>query len=525
VTEPGLRSVWHRRPPGTRHFPALSQDLGVDCAVVGAGITGLTTAALLASEGRSVAVLERNQVASGTTGSSSAHLTYALDTDYRTLVTRFGDDAVRGVVDSLRAALETIAQLAAADGRECGFRRVPGFRFAEEAAQAESLVAEAECARRLGIAVAQVEHLPLPLPCAAVIRFEDQAEIDPVAYCELLASLVVARGGRIFEDTAVTEAADGYVVTADGFRVDAEQVIEATHTPLGLAPALQTRLGAFTSYCVAARLSERIEPGLYWDCEDPYHYLRALDDGYGVLAGGKDHRTGREDFPARRLRSLKEWLRARLPVESFEACWSHEFFEPADGLPYIGLLPGARSHYVATGFSGTGLTFGTVAARLLRDLVLQGTSPWQEIYTPARWKPLASGRNLAKENLGVAWHLLASRLRSGEDGSLVELRPEKGCITRIDGQNVAAYRDAEGELHVMSPRCTHLGCHVAWNDLDKTWDCPCHGGRFRATGEPFYGPPVERLARAERMSKRQAETTVSLADAQGAPRSASALEE
>jgi glycine/D-amino acid oxidase-like deaminating enzyme/nitrite reductase/ring-hydroxylating ferredoxin subunit len=493
--------------------------------VVGAGITGLTTAALLSAEGRRVAVLERNQIASGTTGSSSAHLTYALDTDYRTLVTRFGDDVVRGVVESLRAALDTIAQLAAADGPACGFRRVPGFRFTEEAAQAESLAAEAECARSLGIAVAQVERLPLPLPCAAVIRFEDQAEIDPVAYCELLASMIVARGGLIFEDTAVVEAADGCVTTAAGFRVDAPHVVEATHTPLGVVPVLQTRLGAFTSYCVAARLTTRIEPGLYWDCEDPYHYVRALDDGYGVLAGGKDHRTGREDFPARRLRSLKEWLRARLPVESFEACWSHEFFEPADGLPYIGLLPGAQSHYVATGFSGTGLTFGSVAALMLRDFVLHGSSPWQEIYAPTRWKPLASGRNMAKENLGVAWHLLASRLRGAGEGSLVELRPEKGCITRIDGENVAAYRDADGELHVMSPRCTHLGCHVSWNDLEKTWDCPCHGGRFRATGEPFYGRPVARLARAERDSKRRSEAEPAVAEAGGAPRRALALDE
>jgi glycine/D-amino acid oxidase-like deaminating enzyme/nitrite reductase/ring-hydroxylating ferredoxin subunit len=504
VDAAGERSVWHQRAGRGAAWAPLSEHTDADCVVVGAGITGLTLGALLVAEGRRVVVLERNRIASGTTGSSSAHLTLALDTDYRTLATRFGDEAVRQVVDSVRLALEVIERIATRGGRSCGFQWVPGFKFCEERAQAEELSEEGECARHLGIAVAQAERLPLPFPCATALRFEQQAQLDPVAYCDLLADAIVAGGGRIFEGTGVLEAFDDHVVTADGWRVNARHVALATHTPLGLVPTLQTRLGVFTSYCVAARLALPIEPGLYWDCHDPYHYVRALDDGTSVLAGGEDHRTGRDRFPARRVRALKEWLRARLPIESMLACWSHEFFEPADGLPYIGLVPGARSRYVATGFSGTGLTFGTVSALLIRDLVMHGESPWQEVYAPSRWKPLASSRNFAKENLGVAWQLLSGRVR-GEDTSLVALQPDRGCIARQGGgDTVAAYRDREGELHLMSPRCTHMGCTVAWNDFDKSWDCPCHGGRFRPTGEPLYGPPVAPLERVEAPARRVA---------------------
>jgi glycine/D-amino acid oxidase-like deaminating enzyme/nitrite reductase/ring-hydroxylating ferredoxin subunit len=496
--EPAFRSIWHRRRATASHA-ALAQHLEVDCAVVGAGITGLTLAALLTSEGLRVAVLERARVASGATGASSAHLTFALDTDYRTLRRRFGDEALRSVLDSLRAAFDAIETFAEKGDRDRSFRRVPGFRFCEERAQVEELREEGACARELGIAVAEEERCPLPFPCAAALRFEWQAEIDPVAHCQRLAQAVLAGGGLIFESSPVVEVSDDRAVTCAGWRVSARHVVEATHTPLGLSPLLQTRLGALTSYCIAARLSLPFEPGLYWDCGDPYHYLRALDDGRAVIAGGEDHRTGRERQPGNRLRSLLEWLRARLPVESTLACWSHEFFEPADGLPYIGLLPGASSHYVATGYSGTGLTFGTVAALLIRDLVVHGASPWQAVYAPSRLKPLASGRSFVRDNLAVAWHLLCGRLRGAEPKSLVSLPAGRGCITKINGSEIAAaYRDPAGELHLFSPRCTHLGCTVAWNDLDKTWDCPCHGGRFRATGEPLYGPPLTALAPAQR---------------------------
>jgi Rieske Fe-S protein len=179
-------------------------------------------------------------------------------------------------------------------------------------------------------------------------------------------------------------------------------------------------------------------------------------------------------------------------VRALEARWSHELFEPADGLPYVGALPGSRSHFVAAGFSGTGMTFGTVAALTLHDLVTQGSSPWESLYAPSRVKALASALPIAEENLRVGWRFVADRLRRG-GGVASDLACDQGRVERVDGEQLAVYRDLRGDVHFLSPRCTHMGCIVAWNDAEKTWDCPCHGGRFHRTGKVLYGPPTADL--------------------------------
>jgi Rieske Fe-S protein len=141
------------------------------------------------------------------------------------------------------------------------------------------------------------------------------------------------------------------------------------------------------------------------------------------------------------------------------------------------------------------MTFGTMAADLLCDLIVRGASPWKDVYSPGRLKPLAAGRKFATENARIGWRFVADRLRSRGSADQTDLANDTGRIARIDGRQVAVYRDLRGDLHYLSPRCTHLGCIVAWNDSEKTWDCPCHGGRFHPTGKVLYGPPVEDLDR------------------------------
>jgi glycine/D-amino acid oxidase-like deaminating enzyme/nitrite reductase/ring-hydroxylating ferredoxin subunit len=483
------RSIW-ARPDGARSpslHPPLTQDGAVDVVVVGAGITGLTTALLLARAGSTVAVVERDRVGSGTTGRSTAHLTVSLDVPFAKLISRFGEAAGRTVVESVVRAIDEIERLAAPAG--CAFRRVPGFRFAERAADAADLAAEIDAARRLGIAVEDVAQTPLPFPVARAMRFADQAQMDPLAYVRALAEQLIAAGGAIYEHAPVVEANVDGVCVEGGARLRAAHVVEATQTPLGLVASIQTRVAATTSYVLEAALREPLAAGLYWDTDDPYHYVRTVDDaGLRILAGGEDHGTGRERNPAARLGALEAWTREHFPVAEIFGHWSHEHFEPADGLPYIGLLPGSRSHWIAAGFAGTGLTFGTVAALMLRDLVTVGSSPWESVYTPSRLKPLASGLPIAKENLSIGWRFIADRLKS--PGAAADLPPDSGRVEREGRRQVAVYRDLRGDLHFLSARCPHLGCVVAWNEVEKTWDCPCHGGRFAPTGKVLYGPPT-----------------------------------
>jgi glycine/D-amino acid oxidase-like deaminating enzyme/nitrite reductase/ring-hydroxylating ferredoxin subunit len=483
----GTGSLWEAGAELPTH-PTLDRDARADVVVIGGGITGLTLGLRLAQAGRRVVVLERNRIGTGTTARTTAHLTASLDVEYEALVSRFGEEAARGVVASTLEAIDEIEALAEGG---CGFRRLPGYRFTERAEHAKRLEREAELARALGLDARLVEAVPLPFPSACAIRFERQAEIHPLDYLRLLAELLSAAGGTIRENSPVVEVTDEGVRVAHGPRVRAQAVVDASHTPVGLVASIQTRVTAFTSYVLAARLEEPAEPALFWDTEDPYHYVRRLGEA-SILVGGEDHRTGREEEPAARLARLEEWTRKRFPVRSVESGWSHELFEPADGLPYIGALPGSRSRFVAAGYSGTGLTFGTVAARVLCDLLTAGASPWEALYSPRRVKPLAAVRPVAEETLRIGWRFVADRI-AGLASREEPLAPDSGRIERIGGRPRAVYRDVRGDLHLLSPRCTHMGCIVAWNDLEKTWDCPCHGGRFHPTGKPLYGPPTRSL--------------------------------
>jgi glycine/D-amino acid oxidase-like deaminating enzyme/nitrite reductase/ring-hydroxylating ferredoxin subunit len=476
-------------------YPSLTTDRICDVAIVGAGVTGLTLALLLARRGVEVAVLERVRRGAGTSGASTAHLTVALDTDYDTLVGRFGEDALGRVLGSVGDAIREIEGLVAESGRDCGFLRVPGYRFARDARAADSLARDARWAERLGLE-AELEETPaLPFPARAALRLAKQAQLDPVAYVDALAEMLVAAGGALYEQSPVVEAGHSQLTLRGGACVKAPYVVDASHTPVGVLASVQGRLRAMTSYVLAARLERPLPAALYWDCATPYHYVRAVGaDGTLVWVGGEDHPTGGEGRPRERVAALERWARSELPVQRVEARWSHELFESADGLPYIGRAPGDSSRFLATGYAGTGITFGTVAARLIADCVLAGSSALEDVYAPSRIRPPGLTEALA-ENLRIGWRFLADRLRP-EPGA-ADIQRGQGRVVREGGAKVAVYRDGEGALHRLSARCTHLGCIVSWNETEGTWDCPCHGGRFSSTGAVIYGPPVSDLSRPD----------------------------
>lgn len=339
-------SPWAETPlPG---FAPLGHDTDAEVVIVGGGITGLTLAARCAESGRQVVLLERNRLGSGTTGRTTAHLTAALDVEYKTLVARFGEEHAQRVIASVLSSIDEIERRA---GGRCGFRRMPGFRFSESERDVSRLQEEAALARQLGLEADFVTEVPLPFACAGALRLGAQAAVQPLAYLGVLVDAIRRGNGRIFEHSPVIEATDDGVALAHGPRVAAARVVDATHTPVGLVPSIQTRVAAWTSYVVAARLEQPLPPALFWDCEDPYHYVRPFDAaGTVILAGGEDHRTGSEVDPHTRFAALEAWTRRRFPVLGIEARWSHELFEPADGLPYVGALPGSRARLVATGF-------------------------------------------------------------------------------------------------------------------------------------------------------------------------------
>ena len=487
-------------------FPRLTADLAVDVLVIGGGITGMTAAYLLARAGRRVALIERERIGSGQTGHTTAHVTCVTDTRLGELVRKFGRNHAQATWDAGLFAMKQIAEHVQEDGIDCELRHIPGYLVSAPEADPEKerdqLREEAALASELGFDALYVDSAPVLHRPA--IRFANQLKFHPLKYLTGLAQRVSNSGGQIFEETAAGDFSDSTrSVRANGCTISFEQVFLATHVPLqgetGTAAAtlLQTKLAAYSTYAIGARLpSGALPEALFWDTADPYRYLRVdhrEGHDYAVL-GCKDHKTGQETDSVERFAELEKVMRAICAESVVNHRWSGQVIEPTDGLPYIGET--AEGQFVATGFAGNGMTFGTVAAFMVRDAILGLSNPWRDLFSVDR-KKLSALWDYLTENKDFPYYLVKQRLSSAEAASVDEVPREHGKIVRLDGKKVAVYRDAAGRVTKRSAICTHMGCIVAWNPAEKTWDCPCHGSRFHSTGEVLAGPAEEGLEAVE----------------------------
>ena len=490
------QSLWEDTAPPQTDYPPLKGDVVADVAIIGAGITGLTAAMHLADAGKRVVVLEAARVGSGTTGGTSAHLDTMPDQGAGVLIQDFGEAAARAVTEARMSAIAQIESWCRKLSIDCDFRRIPAYAFSESAEGAEELTDECENARRLGLDATMVGQPAMPFAHGAC-RIGNQARFHSVRYVQGLAKALHARGVAIHESSRAQPPTDGEPcrVETPGGRVSATDVLLCTHTCYMGITHVDTLIAPYQSYVLTARVAERIPDALYWDDARPYHYIRlaSSDDPRLLVVGGADHKTGQGGDEREAFARLETYVRERFDVASIEHRWSAEYLEPADGLPYIGRILTASHVYVAAGFSGTGLTFGTVAGKVLADLHLGRESELAKIFSPSRFKPLAGAANYLSENMNVARRFVADRFGGDSIDSLDEVRAGEGRLVRHRGSQWAVYRDQQGAIHVLSPVCTHAGCRVQWNEFESTWDCPCHGGRFSALGERLYGPPPKDL--------------------------------
>ena len=488
------QSLWIA-PRDAPRFASLAHDLHVDVAIVGAGITGITAAMLLHRAGKRVAIVERRRVLDGETGHTTAHLATAIDARYATLRSDFGEASARLVYESSRAAIDQIAAFVKDLNIECGFESATGYLYAEREEHLRDLHVEFEAARALGIPVSITREVPLPFPTVAGVRFDDQAQIHPVRYLEPMLDFLAKGGCEIFEDSPVTAFEDGApctLATARGI-ISADSVILATNAPLNLL-FLQTKLAHYRTYAAAFPRVTQLDNTLFWDTEDPYHYARsAVVDGKPYLiVGGEDHKTGQNDDTDGSFARLMEYARVHFNVGTPSHRWSGQIIAPVDGLPYIGRNSASKNVYVATGYGGNGMTFGTLAGMLLGDLVLGRVNPYRELYDPTRVKPVVSAGAYIRENVDFPSHLIGDRL-AAPSATLEDIERNDGKVVMVNGEPVAVYRDAQGATHGLSPVCTHLGCRVKFNRAEQSWDCPCHGSRFDLAGRVVNGPALTAL--------------------------------
>jgi glycine/D-amino acid oxidase-like deaminating enzyme/nitrite reductase/ring-hydroxylating ferredoxin subunit len=489
------RSLWN----ATVHLPEfspLAEDIHVDVCVVGAGITGLSTAYLLTRAGKSVAVLDDGGIASGMTSMTTAHLTCVLDERYQSLEQLHGHEGSRLAAESHMTAINRIETIVNTEALDCSFERLNGYLFLAPGDDLELLERELMAAQRAGIDVSLVDRPPAPaIEPGRCLLFPNQAQFHPLKYLAGLAGAITRDGGRIFTGTHAEEFRGGKVahVTAGGHVVSADAIVVATNTPVNDRVTIHTKLGAYMTYAIGARVpSGDVVRALAWDTGDPYHYVRMEPGSPGqddiLIVGGEDHRTGQVDDTRDRFDRLEAWARERFPfMRQVEYAWSGQVMQSIDGLAYIGRNPLDDDNvYVAAGDSGTGITHGTIAAILITDLIAERENPWEDLYDPSRQTMRAAGSWVSENARTLSQY--ADWAMPGDVKSEDEIRPGSGAVMRDGMSPVAVYRDPDGALHRVSAVCVHLGCIVQWNTAVRTWDCPCHGSRFDRYGHVLNGP-------------------------------------
>ena len=489
-------SVW-RATTRRDEWPSLGSDvLTADVVVVGGGITGITLALRLTEAGRSVVVLEAGAIGEGSTGNSTGNVYETVSGGLHELARKWDADIVSGVVASRQHAIDTIRRRIEDLEIDCAWRRCPLYRYSSSSRSGQELEEEYRASRAAGLSAQLESTLPdgLAPSSGAALVLEGQAQFQPLAYVQALARAAASKDCRIFQHSAVQrlDRDRGAVVTAHG-EVAGRDIVLATHSPSGFH-LVQAELLPFQEYGLAFETATHLPPGIFWDVGDEPLSFRSFEtDGTRFLvAVGQAHRTGQHDAQEA-IERLEAAVRRRFRFLGHARFrWSAQNFQAADRLPYIGQdLTGT---HIATGFATDGLVFGTVAAHVIADRILDKDNPWADMFRPGRFEPTKAAQRVVQENVAVVRELVKGYIGGLDLPALSDIEPGQAALVRIGGESVAAHRDEHGVLHAVSAVCTHLKCKVQWNGFEKSWDCPCHGSRFSPDGEVICGPAIEPLA-------------------------------
>lgn len=498
-------SCWFEHDVVSNNFPELSSNLETDVIIVGGGLAGITTAYCLACSGKKVVVVEDGYIGSGETGRTTAQIITALDDRYYNMEKIFGKENTALIAQSHRAAIDFIEEVVDKEKIDCGFEKLNGYLFLHSSDKEENLKKELDALLRSGINAKILDETPGIPTEKKCILFPNQAQFQPMKYLLGLCKVIEKKGGQIFINTHAS-AIDHTGITSDkGFTIQAKHIVVATNAPVNHTYAMMLKQWAYRSYVIGALIKKNIIPkAMWWDTGDqnkkdgsPYHYVRlhTYNDEHDLLvSGGEDHIVADKTniSEEERYGLLEKWTRHRFPIEDIIYKWSGEVLVPMDTIAFLGRNKLDKENvYMITGDAGIGMTYCTIGAILINDLINGVENKWEHIYNPSRFnlKTVEPVLKMLKDDMLA---ILKKWFYTGAE-EISSIKPDEGKIVIFDGKKCGAYRNEGGQLFLVSAECTHLKCMVLWNNDEKSWDCPCHGSRFTYTGKVINGPANEDL--------------------------------
>lgn len=484
---------------GIPRFPKLTNSISVDVAIVGAGITGITTAYLLSGQGLKVALIDAGLIMNGTTGHTTAKITAQHDLVYSEFIAHFGQEQAKLYYEANREAMQFIRQTVRERQIACDYSEENAYIYTNSDEYVPQLQAEMKAYESLGIPGSYTEQTPLPFGVNAAVMMNDQARFNPVPYLTHLVDQIVKQGGQIYELTAAATVDKGKpasVVTNEGYKITCDHVVSCSHFPFYDGGGFYfARLHAERSYVLGITTGADYPGGMYISAEAPKRSIRlaTVNGERLILIGGESHKTGQGICTMQHYEALQYFAEEHFALKEIRYRWSAQDLVTLDKFPYIGKTGSDdRNIWIATGYKKWGMTTGTAAALLLEKEITGKGSPYRELFKPARFHADPDLKTFIVQNADVAKHLVEGKLEMVHR-TPQELEPDEGAVVRVNGKRAGAYRDQHGRLHMVDTTCTHMGCEVEWNQGERSWDCPCHGSRFSYKGDVLEGPAKKPL--------------------------------
>lgn len=482
-----------------KEYDKLKNSINTDICIIGAGLTGLTCAYYLSKQGKNVVVLEKNKIGESTSGNTTAKITSLHGLFYDYLINSEGKQKAKQYIQANEKAIRNIEEIITKENIECDFEKEDSYVFAENINEVEKIKKEVSAVKSLGIDCEFVEKVDINTNNFGAIKFKNQAQFNPSKYVIGLAEAIERNKAIIYENTRVLDVkkeADRYVTITDEGEVISKYVILASHYPILNIPGFYfTKMYQEISYVIAIETKEKLFDGMYINSGEKVLSLRTAREGNKklVLIGGCTHKTGKGFDLSKNYKVLEEIAKKMYPDAIVKYRWNTQDCISLDKIPYIGQFSNLMENvYVGTGYKKWGMTTSNVAANIITDKILGKENKYEDIFKSTRLEPIKNIEELKNMVKETGESLIVNKLKEPNE-YLKDLKKDEGKIIQIDNHKVGAYRDIKGNLFLIKPTCTHLGCELVWNNLDKTWDCPCHGSRFDYKGKNLYNPAIKDL--------------------------------